>query len=101
MSVSLSIANPAAKCRFDPEPNTDQTVCHCRNVSESTLQEKIDQHDLSTVKELADHTDAGTGCQACHCRMLRLLAGLPAKCSGRFDFCGQCGCLEVNCACAA
>lgn len=89
------------KCRFDPQPEVDQTVCHCFEVKESTLRATIDHHGVQSVDEISDHTGAGNGCRGCHCRLLRMLSGLPTKCSGRFDLCGQCGCLAVNCDCAA
>ena len=31
----------------------------------------------------------------------RVLNGLPAKCGGRFDLCGQCGCIGAICRCEA
>jgi len=98
---SIPDASVEGKCRFDPEPLVDQTVCHCFEVKESTLRQAIDHHGAKSVEEITDRTGAGDGCTACHCRLLRMLAGLPAKCSGRFDLCGQCGCLAVNCECEA
>jgi len=64
----------------------DQTVCHCFDVSESILKQTIDEHGAGSVDELSEQTGAGCGCRACHCRLRRILDGLPAKCSDRFDF---------------
>jgi len=78
---------------------TDRKVCHCHGVMESTLREIIDQHGVATVEHLADHTPAGTGCQACQCRLQRMVRGMPAVCGGRFDQCGNCGCINAICGC--
>ena len=48
-------------------------VCHCLQVSEAQVQESVENGRLSTVKDVMDCTGAGTGCTACHRRILSML----------------------------
>ncbi|MEM7012406.1 MAG: (2Fe-2S)-binding protein [Verrucomicrobiota bacterium] len=85
-----------------PAAAVETTVCHCFSVSESTVRTAIDHKGAKTVEEVTETTCAGGGCMACHCRIQRMLMGLPAKCPGnRFQICGSCGCAEAICECSA
>lgn len=48
-------------------------VCHCLQVSESTLTDAIAICGIGTVKELCRETGAGGGCTACHARLREML----------------------------
>lgn len=77
-------------------------LCHCYEVTEAEVRTSIDVLGAKSIEEVTRQTCAGAGCTACHCRIQRMLMGLPAKCGGsRFELCGQCGCLSAACACAA
>ena len=89
-------------CRFaSGEPNGGGILCYCANVTEATVKAEVDAGRVTTVAEVMEVTGAGTGCRGCHCRIQRVLSGLPARCSGRFDQCHQCGCINAICRCEA
>ena len=77
---------------------TDVLVCHCFEVTESEIRRVIDTVDSQSVEDVRRHTAAGDGCTACHCRIRRMLAGLPASC-GIYEVCAGCGFAETECAC--
>jgi bacterioferritin-associated ferredoxin len=52
---------------------SETIVCHCLQVSESTLADAIAICGASTVKEVCRETGAGGGCTACHARLRELL----------------------------
>lgn len=52
---------------------SDPIVCHCLQVTESTLSDAIAVSGISTMKELCRETGAGGGCTACHRRLRELL----------------------------
>ena len=56
----------------------DPIICHCLGVTASTIRSAIDDSGARTSQEISCLTTAGTGCGSCHCRLERLLAGLPA-----------------------
>jgi bacterioferritin-associated ferredoxin len=62
---------------FDNCPATcgDQMVCHCLQVTESSLQEAMQRCPLESLRDIANETGAGTGCTACHRRLRRFLSG--------------------------
>jgi len=80
---------------FESAP-VDSVVCRCHQVTESTIQAAIDDG-AGSVPELTLQTGAGRSCRGCHCRMDRMISGLP-PCSLR---CRQCGCTVFLCACEA
>lgn len=89
------ISRPAAK------PVEDRVLCHCENVAESTVRDAVESAGAASLEEVVSCTGAGSGCRACHCRIHRVLMGLPARCGGRFDMCESCGCVGAICNCDA
>lgn len=87
-------------CRFRQPGAEAGPLCHCTGVSEATVQAAVVAGVDSLIGVMTE-TGAGTGCRACHCRINRVLQGLPAKCGGRFDLCQQCGCIGAICRCEA
>lgn len=55
------------------EDCNETIVCHCLQVSESTLADAIAICGASTVKEVCRETGAGGGCTACHARLREML----------------------------
>jgi len=53
--------------------SADTIVCHCLQVSESTLNDAIAVCGLATVREVCRETGAGGGCTACHARLREML----------------------------
>jgi len=51
----------------------ERPLCHCLNVTEPEVREAIQQHDLVTVRGVAQACGAGGGCTACHRHLKRLL----------------------------
>lgn len=99
-----AIAPPPALtpvCRFAPAGAKATYLCHCAKVSEEGVRALVEGGRAASVGEVMELTEAGTGCRACHCRIERVLSGLPATCGGRFDWCHQCGCVNAVCSCAA
>lgn len=88
-------------CRFAAAGEVGGVLCHCTGVGEAAVHEMVKTDGVKTVAEVMEKTGAGTGCGACHCRISRVLEGLPAKCGGRFDLCGGCGCISAICQCEA
>jgi bacterioferritin-associated ferredoxin len=52
---------------------TDTIVCHCLQVTESTVLEAAERCPFRTLAEISRETGAGTGCTACHRRLRRLV----------------------------
>ena len=46
--------------------NNDVLVCVCMDVYKSEIIKAIRDKGLTTLDELIDETDAGTGCSSCH-----------------------------------
>ena len=65
--------NKAFLEELELDATTDRMVCHCLQVRESTLRDTIARCPLLTVRELANQTGAGTGCNACHRHLRRLI----------------------------
>jgi bacterioferritin-associated ferredoxin len=100
MNAAAATAAPA--CRFaSSEAGQAGLLCRCAGVSEERVHAVVARGLATTVVEVMATTDAGTGCRACHCRIQRVLSGLPASCGGRFDWCHACGCLNAVCRCEA
>lgn len=74
-------------------------MCHCAKVAESTVYEVINKGGVKTIEAVTRETGAGSGCGACHCRINRVLQGLPAKCGGSFEYCHGCGAIAAICSC--
>jgi bacterioferritin-associated ferredoxin len=55
------------------EPCTDRIVCHCLRITEAQVVETIQEHRLSSLREVVRHTGAGNGCTACRCALRTLL----------------------------
>ncbi len=49
-------------------------VCRCLKVTAGEVQEALERTDISTVREVARQTGAGSGCMACHCTLKKLIA---------------------------
>jgi NAD(P)H-nitrite reductase large subunit len=52
---------------------SERVVCHCLQVTESTLVQAVTTLDLRTVAEVRHCTGAGEGCTACHRRIKQYL----------------------------
>jgi bacterioferritin-associated ferredoxin len=52
---------------------SETIVCHCLEVSESTVADAIAICGLTSVREVCRETGAGSGCTACHARLKELL----------------------------
>jgi len=102
MSSAAPVLSPSALtiCRFAPGSDAGAWLCHCAKVAEAVVIDAVQSGLASTVGEVTALTEAGSGCRACHCRIQRVLAGLPAVCGGRFDLCNSCGCANAVCRCA-
>jgi bacterioferritin-associated ferredoxin len=48
-------------------------ICHCLEISESTVADAVAICGLTTIKEVCRETGAGGGCTACHARLKELL----------------------------
>ncbi len=99
MNPTAAIAVPT--CRFASPGESGELLCPCVAVSETTVRIAVEGGLAASLSEVMEATGAGTGCRACHCRIQRVLGGLPAKCGGRFDWCHQCGCIGAICRCEA
>ncbi|MAS94164.1 MAG: hypothetical protein CMO55_13290 [Verrucomicrobiales bacterium] len=88
-------------CRFAVKSEDSGILCHCAQVKEATVHRAVQEGVVDSVESVMAETGAGTGCRACHCRINRVLSGLPAQCGGRFDRCHGCGCISALCACEA
>jgi NAD(P)H-nitrite reductase large subunit len=67
-------------CSSCPElaDGSDRIICRCLRVTEAAILGAVDQFGLTTLVEIKCHTEAGTGCTACHKRICRLLAECAA-----------------------
>ncbi len=45
--------------------SNDEIICHCMDVSRGEIIKAIKEKGLTTVEEVQDETDAGTGCGGC------------------------------------
>ena len=53
--------------------DADRVICHCLQVKESQIVDAIAVTGAGSVREVIQHTGAGAGCTACHCRIRELL----------------------------
>ncbi|MDG2214593.1 MAG: (2Fe-2S)-binding protein [Verrucomicrobiota bacterium] len=80
--------------------SVDTLICHCHQVSASSILKAIDKGGAETIEEVTRLTAAGSGCGSCQCRIQRLLAGLPVEC-GPCALCPGCGHVKTLCRCEA
>ncbi|MDP7011502.1 MAG: (2Fe-2S)-binding protein [Verrucomicrobiota bacterium] len=80
--------------------SVDTLICHCHQVSASSILKAIDKGKAETIEEVTRLTAAGSGCGSCQCRIQRLLAGLPTEC-GPCALCPGCGHVKTLCRCEA
>ncbi|REJ89289.1 MAG: (2Fe-2S)-binding protein [Planctomycetota bacterium] len=78
----------------------DRLICHCFQVVESTIRQAIDAQGADSLNDVLDQTCAGRGCNACHLRIRRMLAGDLDPC-GPFSPCEGCGLANKLCECPA
>ena len=45
---------------------TDEIICQCYQVNESTIRDCIAEGNLKTIEEVTDACEAGGGCHSCH-----------------------------------
>ena len=50
-----------------------EKICYCNDVSEEEIRKAIRNKKLTTVDEVCDFTNAGTGCQSCLCEIEDIL----------------------------
>ncbi len=83
------------------DASLDPIVCHCHNVRESQIRDAVAREGAETVAEVSSKTCAGGSCQACHCKIKRVLKGEPAICASPFSFCSVCNTIGTLCICKA
>lgn len=54
------------------------TLCHCLRIERSQVEDCIAVTGAATVREVAEHSGAGSACMACHCRIRELLEARTA-----------------------
>ncbi len=109
MRLSLNPPNPmviqhpnsSPKSERASENSADKIVCHCHDVRESTVRDAIVQNLAESVAEVTLSTCAGGSCQACHCKIKRMLKGEPPVPESTTAFCQQCNSLTAICVCTA
>lgn len=52
---------------------SETILCHCLRVSESTIADAVAICGLTSIREVCRETGAGSGCTACHARIMQLL----------------------------
>jgi len=78
-----------------------KVVCNCMGVTELEIRTTVDVHQASTVEHVTEKTGAGSGCRACHCRIRRVINGLPASCGGPCSRCEGCNNIQALCSCCS
>ena len=76
----------------------NQVVCRCLYVSEAKIRDAIEFYGSTEVAQVAEQTRAGGGCNACICRIKRMLAGKRPTCTP-FESCSTCGFSVQQCEC--
>jgi NAD(P)H-nitrite reductase large subunit len=61
---------------------TDRVICHCLQVKESQIVDAIAVTGAESLRDVVEHTGAGAGCTACHCRIRELLGCRTAASAG-------------------
>ena len=49
-----------------PATETDEIICQCYQVNESTIRNAIDKGDLKDIDAVTEACEAGGGCHSCH-----------------------------------
>lgn len=49
-----------------PAAETDEVICQCYQVNESTIREAIAEGDLKDIDSVTSSCEAGGGCHSCH-----------------------------------
>lgn len=62
--------------------DTDQIICRCLKVHESTVVEAIELYGAKSWKDVKRLTGAGDGCTGCHCAIKELLLQQQADACG-------------------
>ena len=80
-------------CPFDSDCDSctalgGSVVCHCLGVTEDVVVSALITLELRNLRDVRRHTGAGSGCNACHCRIQSLLenyssSSSPEICSAR------------------
>ena len=45
---------------------TDETICQCFQVNESTIRAAIEKDNLTEIEQVTEKCEAGGGCHSCH-----------------------------------
>jgi NAD(P)H-nitrite reductase large subunit len=88
--ISLTEPPMAPSTTGESRPHGQALICHCFKVTESEVREAIALHQPREVEQVLELTNAGGGCRACHCRMGRLLDGLPVDCRRFCEILNRC-----------
>ena len=49
-----------------PTVETDDVICQCYQVNESTIRNTIEKNDLKNIDSVTEACEAGGGCHSCH-----------------------------------
>ena len=49
-----------------PKVETDETICQCFQVNESTIRAAIAKGNLTDIDQVTESCEAGGGCHSCH-----------------------------------
>jgi NAD(P)H-nitrite reductase large subunit len=49
-----------------PAIETDEVICQCYQVTESTIRKAIEKGDLKDIDSVTETCEAGGGCHSCH-----------------------------------
>jgi NAD(P)H-nitrite reductase large subunit len=60
------------------QQSNPNTLCHCLRIDRSQVEDCIAVTGAETVREVAEHSGAGSACMACHCRIRDLLSARTA-----------------------
>ncbi|MEO0446688.1 MAG: (2Fe-2S)-binding protein [Verrucomicrobiota bacterium] len=95
----MTASSPA----LSPQPivadQASPIVCHCKQVDEASIEAAIHDHEATSIAQITQQTSAGSCCAGCHCRIQRILDGLP-PCSSPYGWCSGCKSMACLCSCA-
>ena len=63
----------------------NRVVCHCLGVTESQVQDALDFGGSQNLKDVRDCTGAGSGCTACHRRIIGMLSDAGVEVSEAYS----------------
>jgi len=49
-----------------PKVETDEAICQCYQVNESTIRAAIEKDNLTEIDQITEKCEAGGGCHSCH-----------------------------------